>query len=196
MKKGEEKSLEKTFPEDFEHKDLAGSTRRIAVTLKELKSKKLPDLDDELAQDVSEKFKTLEDLKADIRKSLERRRDARLRQIKEKAIVDALLERSEMEVPASMIDAELGMRWRNFVQQTTGGDEHQMERLLTLTGRTPQSIFEEWRPSAEKAIRTRLVLQKLTEEGKYEASDEDIEKEYQKMSEESSLSVEDIKSRI
>lgn len=193
MKKGDSKTFEKTFPADFEHKELAGTTRRIAVSVKQVKSKKLPELDDELAQDVSEKFKTLDDLKADLRKNMERRKDARLRQIKEKAIVDVLLERSEAELPVSMVDAELGMRWRNFVQQTTGGDEQQMARLLSMTGRSPQSIADEWRPSAERAIRTRLILQKLVEEGKYEASDEEVEKEYQKMAEESSLSVDDIK---
>ncbi len=193
MKKGDEKTLEKTYPADFENKDLAGSTRKIAVSIKQIKVKKLPDLDDELAQDVSEKFKTLEDLKADLRKNMERRMEARLRQLKEKAIVEALLARSEAELPKSMVDAELAMRWRNFVQQTTGGDENQMARLLTMTGRTPQSVIDEWRPSAEKAIRTRLVLEKLTEEGKYEASEEDQEREYAKMAEESSLSVDEVK---
>ncbi|NLJ47102.1 MAG: trigger factor [Treponema sp.] len=193
MKKGDEKTLEKTYPADFENKDLAGTTRKISVTVKQIKVKKLPDLDDELAQDVSEKFKTLDDLKADIRRNLERRLETRLRQLKEKAVVDALLERSEVELPKSMVDAELAMRWRNFVQQTTGGDENQMARLLSMTGRTAQSIIDEWRPSAEKAIRTRLILEKLTEEGKYEATEEDQEREYAKMAEESSLSVDEVK---
>jgi trigger factor len=161
--------------------------------VKLIKSKKLPDLDDELAQDVSEKFKTLDDLKADLRKNMEKRLENKLRQVKEKFIVDALLARSEVELPASMVEAEIGMRWRNFVQQTTGGDEKQMLRLLSMTGRTPQQVADEWRPSAEQAIKTRLVLQKLVEEGKYEASDEDMEKEYQKMADESSLSIDEIK---
>ena len=193
MKKGDEKTVEKTYSADFEDKALAGTTRRVFVAVKQIKIKKLPDLDDELAQDVSEKFKTLEDLKADIRKNMERRMEARLRQLKEKAIVEALLARSEVELPKSMVDAELAMRWRNFVQQTTGGDENQMARLLSMTGRTPQSIVDEWRPAAEKAIRTRLILEKLTEEGKYEATEEDQEREYAKMAEESSLSVDEVK---
>ena len=193
MKKGDEKTIEKTFPEDFEHKELAGATKRISVTVTQVKSKKLPDLDDELAQDVSEKFKTLDDLKTDLRKNMERRLEARIRQIKETAVVEEMLKRSELEVPASMIEAEIGMRWRNFVQQTTGGDENQMIRLLSMTGRTPQQVVEEWKPSAERAIKTRLVLQKLVENGKYEATDEDIENEYKKMADESSLSVDEIK---
>ncbi len=193
MKKGDTKTIEKAFPADFEHKELAGSTRRISVAVKLIKSKKLPDLDDELAQDVSEKYKTLDDLKADLRRNMEKRMETRLRQIKEKAIVEELLARSEVELPASMVEAEIAMRWRNFVQQTTGGDEKQMARLLEVTGRTPQSVSDEWRPSAEKAIKTRLVIQKLVEDGKYEASDEDLEKEYGKMADESSLSIEEIK---
>jgi len=78
MKKGETKEFEKTFPEDFIDKDLAGSTLKLRVTLTALKLKKLPELDDGLAQDVDEKFKTLEDLKNSIRerlsKNLEERR--------------------------------------------------------------------------------------------------------------------------
>ena len=193
MKKDEEKTIEKSFPEDFENKELAGATKKISVTAKLIKAKKLPDLDDELAQDVSEKFKTLDDLKADVRKNLEKRLEDKIRQVKEKAIVDALLARSEVEVPVSMVDTEIQMRWRSFVQQTTGGDEVQMGKLLAMTGRTPQAIVDEWRPSAEQAIKTRLVLEKLVEEGKYEASDEDMENEYKKMADESSLSVDEIK---
>lgn len=193
MKKDEEKAIEKSFPEDFENKELAGATKKISVTVKLIKAKKLPDLDDELAQDVSEKFKTLDDLKADVRKNLEKRLEDKIRQVKEKAIVDALLARSEVEVPVSMVDTEIQMRWRSFVQQTTGGDEVQMGKLLAMTGRTPQAIVDEWRPSAEQAIKTRLVLEKLVEEGNYEASDEDMENEYKKMADESSLSVDEIK---
>jgi trigger factor len=193
MKKDSEKTIEKTFPADFENKELAGATKKISVTVKLIKSKKLPDLDDEFAQDVSEKYKTLDDLKADLRKNLEKKLETKLRQVKEKAIVDALLARSEVEVPVSMVDAEIQMRWRTFVQQATGGDEVQMGKLLSMTGRTPQAIAEEWRPSAEEAIKTRLVLEKLVDDGKYTSSDEEIEAEYKKMAEESSLSIEEVK---
>ena len=73
MKKGETKVVTKTFPEDFETKALAGKTVMLRVTLNSVKEKKLPEINDELAQDISEKFKTLDDLKADIRKKLETR---------------------------------------------------------------------------------------------------------------------------
>ena len=193
MKKDEEKAIEKSFPADFENKELAGVTKKISVTVKLIKAKKLPDLDDELAQDVSEQSKTLDDRQADVRKNLEKRLEDKIRRGNDKAMVGALLARSEVEVPVSMVDTEIQMRWRSFVQQTTGGDEVQMGKLLAMTGRTPQAIVEEWRPSAEQAIKTRLVLEKLVEEGKHEASDEDMENEYKKMADESSLSVDEIK---
>ncbi|HPE37533.1 MAG TPA: trigger factor, partial [Spirochaetales bacterium] len=117
MKKGDEKVVDKTFPADFEYSELAGASRKLKLSLVKLKEKTLPELDDDLAQDVSEKFKTLDDLKADIRAKLEKRLDDRLRSIKEKGIIDALRERSEVDVPESMVQAELDMRMRNLMQR-------------------------------------------------------------------------------
>ncbi|MBL8966574.1 MAG: trigger factor, partial [Spirochaetaceae bacterium] len=117
MKKGESKKFAKTFPADYEYKELAGRSVTVEAKLTNLKEKKLPELDDDLAQDVSEKYKTLDDLKADLKKNLEKRLEQKLRQLKEKAVVDGLLARATVELPASMVDAELGMRWENLKGQ-------------------------------------------------------------------------------
>lgn len=193
MKKGEEKTFEKTYPADFEYPELAGSTKRLAVKVTQLKTRKLPDLDDELAQDVSEKFKTLADLRADVRRHLESQLEQRLRSLKEQAIVDALLERSSVELPESMVAAEVGMRWRDLMRQMGIEDESRMDRIVEQSGRDKASLFAEWRPSAEKALKTRLVLEKLVADGKYETSDEDLEAEYAKMAGDGALSVEEVK---
>jgi len=193
MKKDAEKTIEKTFPADFEYAELAGQTKKLRVKLTKLKEKKLPELDDELAQDVSEQFKTLDDLKADIRAKLEKRLEDRLKSLREKGVVDALVEKSTVDLPASMVAAELEMRLRNLMQRMGIDSEERLAQIVSMSGRSVDQLREEWRPEAEKAIKTRLVLDKLTEEGKYAASDDDVAAEYAKMAADSNLSVDEVK---
>lgn len=193
MKKDDEKTIEKAFPADFEYSELAGQTKKLRVKLSKLKEKQLPALDDELAQDVSEKFKTLDDLKADIRAKLEKRLEDRLKTLREKGVVDALVEKSTVDLPASMVAAELDMRLRNLMQRMGIDNEERLAQIVSMSGRSVDQLREEWRPEAEKAIKTRLVLDKLTEEGKYTASDDDVAAEYAKMAADSNLSVDEVK---
>ncbi len=101
MKAGDSKIFSKTYPGDFEYKDLAGKTVKLSVAVSKVKQKDVPALDDELAQDVSEKYKTLEDLKKAVREQLQSALDNRLRELKEKKLVDILLERTSIDVPGS-----------------------------------------------------------------------------------------------
>ena len=193
MRKDEERSFDKKYPADHEDKTLAGRSVKIAVKVAKIKEKKLPDLDDEFAQDVSEKFKTLADLRADIRARLEKDLAVKLRQLKEKIIVDGLLKRTTVDLPRSMVDAELSMRLESLKRQMNIDTDENLERFLSYSGKSRAEIVEQWRPSAEKAITTRLVLEKLTEEGKFECSDQELEAEYARQAGENSLSVEEIK---
>ncbi len=193
MKKGDEKAFDKAFPADFEYPELAGASRKLRVKLTKLKEKKLPALDDDLAQDVSEKFKTLDDLKADVKARLEKRLEDRLRSLKEKGIVDALLERSVVELPASMVEAELEMRTRNLMQRMGIEDLEKLEGIVSMSGKSMQGLMDEWRPDAERAIRTRLILDKLTADAGFEPAEADLEAEYARMAAESSMSAEEVK---
>ncbi|MDP3177932.1 MAG: trigger factor, partial [Spirochaetaceae bacterium] len=189
---GQEKTVDKTYPADFEHAELAGRTVKVAVALTKLKAKKLPELDDELAQDVSEKYSTLQDLKDDIRKHLERRLEAKLRQLREKAVVEALLARSTYELPRSMVDAELGMRVESMKRQMGLDADDKFDRMLSYSGKTRADLAEDWRPSAEKAIATRLILEKLLADGTYECSDADLEAEFARQAEEAGVQIADV----
>jgi trigger factor len=193
MKRDEEKAFDKSYPADFDYKDLAGKAVKLAVKLTKIKEKKLPALDDDLAQDVSEKYKNLADLKADIRANLEKRLADKLKTIEEKALVDGLLTRCKVELPESMIAAELAMRLENLKRQMGIDTEDKLDRLLSYSGKTRESLISEWKPSAERAITTRLALEKLTEEGKYECTDADLEAEFSRQATESSLSVDEVK---
>jgi len=193
MKKGETKVIEKSFPADFEYKELAGRKVKVEVQLTNLKGKKLPELDDDLAQDVSEKYKTLADLKADIRKQLDKRLEDRLRQEKEKGVVAGLLSRVTVDVPASMVEAEIMMRLDNLKSQMGITADEQLDRLLAYSGKTRADLTADWKAGAEKSIATRLVLEKLVEDGKYECTDADLDAEWKRMADEASLSIEEVK---
>ena len=193
MKKGETKLVAKSFPADYEYKELAGRSVKVQVTVTNLKAKNLPVLDDELAQDVSEKYKTLADLKADLRAQLDKRLEDKLRQLREKAVIDGILGRVTVDLPLSMVEAELAMRWENLKSQMGMDSDEKLDRILSYSGKTRADLLADWRPNAEKAIATRLVLEKLTEEGKYECADADLEGEWKRMSEESGLSIDEIK---
>ena len=193
MKKGDTKKITKTFPADYEYKELAGRSVTVEVKVTTLKAKNLPELDDELAQDVSEKYKTLADLKADLRKQLDKRLEDKLRQIREKGVIDGILARTTVDLPLSMVNAELGMRWENLKQQMGLDSDEKLDRILSFSGKTRVDLINDWKPNAEKAIATRLILEKLTEEGKYECSDADLDAEWKRMSEESGLSIDEIK---
>jgi len=192
MKKGETREFTKSYPEDSDDKDLAGKTKKLKVTLTALKSKKLPDLDDDLAQDVDEKYKTLDDLKNSIRERLNKDLEQRLHNIKINKILEKIMENTPVEIPDSMLSLELDSRWRNLARRfNTDADG-----LYKMMGNTPekaQAILEGWKPDAAKALHSRLIIETLMEELKLEASDEEAEKEMERLASESETTLEEVK---
>jgi trigger factor len=94
MKKGETKEITKTYKKDFADKDLAGTTKKLSVTVTAVKVRNLPALDDDLAKDVSEKYKTLDDLKKDIMKNMVSARDRKVRELKNNDLLSQLVEKN------------------------------------------------------------------------------------------------------
>ncbi len=117
MKKGDTKMITKTFPEDFETKALAGKTVMLRVVLNSIKEKKLPEVNDELAQDISEKFQTLDDLKKDIRKKLEDAVKSAVRSRTVTRVLDSVVETSKIPLPQSMVDYQLEAMWQEYANQ-------------------------------------------------------------------------------
>jgi trigger factor len=192
MELGSEKIIDKTYGDDEEDKSLAGQTRKIKVKLSKIKVRDLPELDDELAQDVDEKYETLDDLKKDIKKRLEENRDNQLQKAKTDALMEQLIEKNPIVLPESMVNAELQAHWNNFIRQF-GGDEKMVEALLNAQNNTRDQLYTEWRPSAEQRLKAQLILQKLIEDRKLEASDEEIDAEIKKTAEQSSMSEKEVR---
>jgi trigger factor len=192
MKKGETKAFSKTYPEDFAGKDLAGKTKKLKVTLTGLKVKRLPDLDDDLAQDVDEKFKTLDDLKNNIRERLNKDLENRLRGLKVSKILEKIMEITPVEIPESMLRVELDSRWRNLARRFQT-DTDGLFRIMGNSEERAKAILEEWKPDAIRALHSRLIVEKLMEDLKLEASEDDAEKELIRLAEETGTSIDEVR---
>ena len=195
MKKDEEKIIEKEFPEDFEYSELAGKKAKVKVTVTSVKSKKLPEIDDELAQDISEKYKTLDDLKKDIKKRQEGMIESKLKALKQEKLLEKIIENSEVNPPASMVNSELENQWNNFLYQF-GGDESKVLEILTMQNKSKDDMLAEWRPFSEKTVKGQLLISKIGDEEKIEPTDEELEEEIKAQSAQSGMSEEDFKKYI
>ncbi len=146
----------------------------------------LPDLNDELAQDVSDKFKTLADLKADVEKKLADTADERLRDILVTAIVEKIVETSKIPLPETMVAVELEQSWNDLVERFNRREDLVLH-ALEQEGKTKEDLFKDWRPNAEKKIKAELVIGAVEEKEKIAAGDEDVAAEIKKYAEERGL---------
>ncbi|MBQ7366928.1 MAG: trigger factor [Spirochaetaceae bacterium] len=192
MKKDETKEITKTYGDDFEDKELAGTTKKIKVTLTALKVRNLPDLDDELAQDVNEKYKTLEDMKSDIMRNMEAIRDRRINEIKSNALLEQLVEKYNFDLPKSMVQAELDHRWRMMAQQF-GTTPEQLDKLVASSGQSKETMLTEWTGDAEKMLKSRIIVESLLKDRNITVTPEEIEQEMESIAEKSGVSVEEVK---
>jgi trigger factor len=192
LSKGDEKVIEKSFPEDYDYTELAGKSVKIKVTVSVIKEKQIPELDDELAQDVSEKYETLADLRKDIKAQLQKSLDEKLKETRSEAIFDRIIEGSEITVPASMIEAELSNSWRRFVQQSQMPEE-QLLQFLQMQGKDQNAVFAEWTPQAERSIKVQLLMEKIIEKEAPEVSDDEVEQEIRNQAESAGQEFEELK---
>jgi trigger factor len=174
MKKNETKEFEKTFPGELAESALAGRTRKVEIALLSVKEKKLPEIDDELAQDVDGKFNNLEDLKNSIREKLGKNLELRLRNLKIKELLKKITENTPVDLPESLILAEIEGRIRN----TASYYKIDAEALMNMM--TPERE-KEWRSIAEKALHPRLIMETLIEEQNLTVTDEDVERELEQI---------------
>ena len=186
--KGESSTIVKTYPADFEDSELAGSTKKIQVTITQIKEKKLPDLDDDFAQDVNENYKTLADLKNAIHERLTKNLETQIKNRNVEALLDKIATASVFELPESMLQAEMEQTWNSFANQSRM-DPEQMERIIGPEGK--KKLFEDWRPQSEAALRRRLTMEKIIENEKIEADEAEINAEIQKQADLSKMTFAD-----
>ncbi len=192
MKKGESKEITKKYGKDEKDAELAGKTKKYSVTVKQIKVRNLPALDDELAQDVNEKFKTLDDLKKDIMQKLENARTNKINEIKTNELLSALVEKNPFEIPASMLNAELDGRWRMMAQQFQTTPE-ELDKMISASGQKKEDMLKEWTGDAEKMLKSRIIVDNLLKERNISVTPEEIESEYQKIADANGITVDEVK---
>lgn len=192
MKKDETKEISKTYDAKEENKDLAGKTKKISITVKAIKLRNLPALDDELAQDVSEKYKTLDDLKKDISKGLESAKNRKIAELKSQSLLEQLVEKNPIVLPKSMIQAEMESRWRMMAQQFQTTPE-QLEKMISASGQSKENMLTQWTGDAEKMLKSRLIVDALIREKNIAVTPEEVEAEFAKIADESGSTIEEVK---
>ena len=192
MKKDETKEITKKYKKDDADPELAGKTKKITVTVKAVKVRDLPALDDDFAQDVSEKYKTLADMKADIAKNMELAKDRKIKEIKNNSLLEQLVEKNQFDIPASMLQAELDGRWRMMAQQFQTTPE-QLEKMILASGQSKETMLTQWTGDSEKMLKSRIIVDSLIRAKNISVTPEEIEAQYAKIAEESGMSVEDVK---
>ncbi len=180
-----------TFPEDYHAEDLKGKDAVFKCTVKEIKEKELPELDDEFASDVSE-FDTLAEYKEDIRKNLAEKKEKDAKNAKEEAAVKAVVEDSEMEIPEAMLESEQKKMVDEFAQRITM-QGLSMEQYFQFTGSSYEQMVDQVKPQAEERIKSRLVLEAVAKAENLEATEEDYEKELETMASVYQMEVDKVK---
>ena len=170
-----------TFPENYQEASLAGKPAVFQCTVKEIKEKQLPDLDDEFASEVSE-YDTLEEYRESVRKYIEERKEEDAKKAKEEKVVDAIIEGAQMDIPEAMITTQQRQMADEFAQRIRM-QGISIEQYFQVTGLTRAAFMEQMKPQAESRIKSRLVLEAVAKAENIEASEEEYQAEIKKMAE-------------
>lgn len=194
VKAGESKDVVVTFPEEYQAKELAGKEATFKCTVHEVKFEELPELDDEFAKDVSE-FDTLAELRDDARaRILESVKLQCENEAKDKVIAQ-VYENNKIEAPATMVADEMDRMIQELEQQMRYQGLN-IQQYLQFTGSTLDDFRNEIKPEAEKRVSTRIVLRSIGDVENVEVTDEDLDKELQRMSEAYNTDPENIKKML
>ncbi len=191
---GEACEVNVTFPTEYHAEELAGKPAKFDVTVKSIKEKELPELNDEFADNVSD-FSTLEEYKADLKTQLEDRKMRAATTENENNVVDKVVANAQMDLPKAMIDTEARSMADEYAQRLQNQGLN-INDYLKYTGQTVEKLLEQLTPEAEKRIRTRLVLEKVAETENIEVNDEIYAEQLEKMAKDYQIDLDRFKSFI
>lgn len=178
-KTGDKVEVNVSFPEEYHEASLKGKPALFNVTIKEIKKKELPKLDDEFASEVSE-FETLKDYKASVKKTLTEKRKEEVKREKENEVIEKAIENISVEIPEAMINEQVQQMVQEFASRISA-QGISFEQYMQMTGMTPDALMGQMKPEAEKRIKTRLTLEAIVKAEGMKATDKDIEAEMEKM---------------
>ena len=187
----EEKEINVTFPEDYHAEALKGKDAMFKVTVREIKEKELPELDDEFASEVSD-FETVAEYRDSVRKDLEERKTENAKKEKEEKVLEAIVKDSRMDIPDAMVDEQV----RRMISDYTQRLKQQgltLEQYFMFTGLDMNKFTEQIRPQAVKRIETSLVLEAIAKAEDFKVSDEEYEAELESMAGEYDMELDRLK---
>lgn len=190
---GEEFDINVKFPEEYHSADLAGKDAIFKIVLHSIKFNELPELNDDFAKDMG--FDTLDEYKADVKSKIQARNEKATENSVEEQIMNALVENLEAEIPNAMFEAET----ENFVRDYDSRLRMQgldLNTFMKYTGQTLEALREQFKPMAEKQVKTRLALEKIVELESLVASDEEAEAEYENLAKAYGMPAEEVKKYI
>ena len=191
---GDEVDVNVTFPEEYHAEELKGKPALFKVKINSIKVKELPELDDEFAKDVSE-FDTLEDLKKDIKENLSKAGKENAAHKTEENVINAVCDATEIDIPDAMINSQIDKMLRDF-DMNMRYQGLNLEQYLKYTGMTVDKMRVQFKDDAAKNVKTSLVLEKICEAEGIDASEDEINKEYESMAESNGMKIEDIKKYV
>ena len=188
----EEKEINVTFPEEYQAKELAGKAAVFKCTVHSIKAKELPELDDEFVSDVSEKSETVDAYKAEVKAKIKERKENEGKQKREDQSVEQAVANAEMDNPEAMISFQSRQMVDDFARRIMQ-QGMTMEQYFQFTGLSEEKMMEEFKPEAEKRIRTRLTLEAIVAAENIEVSEERLDEELQKMADSYKMEVDKLK---
>lgn len=196
MAKEETKDINVTFPENYQVADLAGQPVVFKVTVHDIKTKVLPEANDELIKEAKIKdVETMEDYRAYVKKNMTERKDRENEENFTNDVIDAVLGNAEVEIPDAMIERETDEMVREITQRLSA-QGFTLEQFAQVTGQDEAKIRSEVRQDAEKKVRVRLVLEAVAEAEQIEISDEEIEAELKAIADQYSMQIEQVRNLI
>ncbi|MBQ2917531.1 MAG: trigger factor [Clostridia bacterium] len=191
MKLEEEREINVKFPEQYFSANLAGKDAMFKVKLHEIKKKEMPEINDELAKDISE-FDTIEELKNSIREKQEEQNKSRAKYETEDAVIKAVCEEAKVDIPAGMIEMEIDHMAQD-IETRLSYQGMKLEQYLQMMNKTMEDFRNENREQAENSIKTRLVLEAVGKDANIEVTDEEVSSKIKEMAENYGRKEEDVK---
>ena len=189
MKKEEEKDITVTFPEEYRAEHLAGKEAVFHIVLHDVKQKELPMLDDDFAQDVSE-FDSMDEYRADVRAKLLAHAEEHAKEDTENAVLEEVVKSAEIDIPEPMIENQIDHQLRQL-EYSMMYQGIKLQDYLQMTGTKIEDIRAQYRESAEKSVRTQLVVEAITKAENIEATDEQVEEEIKKRADRAKKDIEE-----
>lgn len=195
VKTGEEKDVNVTFPEEYHAEELAGKEATFKTKVNEIKYKDIPELNDEIANELDAEANSVDEYKENLRKRLAEQKATDAENTQKEEAINKATNNTTIDVPEAMIKTELDRMVQEFGQRMQQQGLN-LETYFQISGQDESQLREQMKDDAEERVKTNLTLTAIADAEEVEVSDADIDKELEKMSEQFNISVEDIKQTL